>query len=398
MHCDLAGSLRKGAAPKFSLRSLYPRQGRPMRVVLDLRSVHPGLTGIGRYAANLCLSLSRLESSVELAGITTSAGKAFLGSQVDIPLHLVAGTPDWEEFGLPDLLRRLGADVYHSPLFVLPKVRACAYVCTIHDVIPTCRPELTSKGFSEFFHENVLHALRAARHVVTVSEFTRKDLFKHFAIESSRVTTVYEPVSPHFRRWSPAQYESTVREFGLRPGFILSVGAIDRRKNLSRLIEAYQLLTRRVHQAPPLALVGAPSGDGYDISAEISARGLERSVVRLGRVSDQVLSHLYCAAGCFVFPSLYEGFGLPVLEAMASGTPVIASNVSSIPEVAGDAALLINPTDAGEIRRAIEQVFADSTCRDRLVQAGLHRAKEFTLDHQASQLSTLYGGILSSAA
>jgi glycosyltransferase involved in cell wall biosynthesis len=368
-----------------------------MRVALDLRSVHPGLTGIGRYAANLCLSLDQVEAPIEVHGITTPSGKEYLKGMTGAPLHVVAGGPGWDEFGLPDLLRTLRADVYHSPLFVLPKVRACTYICTIHDVIPLARPDLTSPGFSQFFHAHMSHALKSARHIVAVSEFTRIDLLRHFPVDASRVTVIHEPVSPLFCRRPQARSLAVIKELGLQPGFILSVGAIDRRKNLARLIQAYDLLRRR-SDAPPLAVVRAPSGDDIYLAAEVSSRGLDRNVRMLGRVSDDALSHLYSTAACFVFPSLYEGFGLPVLEAMASGTPVVTSRSSSLPEVAGGAALLVNPTDPVGIRDAIEILLVDGTTRERLIEAGIVRAANFSPKKQGAQLSELYARIVRDAA
>jgi len=361
-----------------------------MKVVLDLRSVHPGMTGIGRYALNLCLSLAG-HGSIQLHGVTTIPGADYIRKLIDIPLEIVneGGGPGWDHLVFPDLLRTLEADILHSPLFILPNVKACKYITTLHDVIPLVRPDLCPAEFIEFFKQSMAATLKRADHVVTVSAFSRQDILSHLDIEAHRVTAIHEPISPFFGRRN-----QNGKVFDLEPGFILSVGAIDRRKNLSGLLSAFALLRERRSSVPLLVLVGAPSGDGFDVSAEIERRGLSGFVRCLGRVSDEILAELYGAAGVFVFPSLYEGFGLPVVEAMASGTPVVASGTTSIPEIAGDAALFVNPQDPREIEAAIERVLDDKGLRSWLVEQGLARAAQYSLQSQAEKLHQLYERVL----
>jgi alpha-1,3-rhamnosyl/mannosyltransferase len=299
---------------------------------------------------------------------------------------------------LPDLLRRLGADVYHTPIFVLPAVRACRYLCTIHDVIPRARPDLAPAEFTRFFNEHVGRALKAASHIVTVSEYSKRDCIRHLSLDPGFVTAIHEPVSPLFHPRSAEECADALRGLGLRPGFILSVGAIDRRKNLGRLVEAYGLLRKGKADVPPLVIVGAPSGDGFDLDTEVATRGLRKEVRILGRVPDEAMTRLYSSAGVFVFPSLYEGFGLPVVEAMASGTPVVASKASSLPEVAGDAAVLVDPENAEEIRSAMERVLADADLRADLARRGLGRAAGFSLERQGERLLELYRRLIREAA
>jgi glycosyltransferase involved in cell wall biosynthesis len=370
-----------------------------MKVALDLRCVHAGLTGIGRYAANLYLSLKIAGDAVEIEPIITPAGASYLGSALRSRSHVVtSATAEWETFGLPDLLRSVRADVYHSPLFILPTVRVCATVLTVHDVIPLVRPDLCPPDFLEFFRRNFDRALGTATHVVTVSEHSRSDLLATCGVDSGKVTSIHEPVSPLFQPGPNSDDAKMLERLRLQAGFILSVGAIDRRKNLGRLLDAYRLIQGDRLELPTLVLVGSPSGDGLDIAAEVQRRGLTGAVRALGRVPDETLAALYRQARVFVFPSLYEGFGLPVVEAMASGTPVVASSASSIPEVAGSAAILVNPEDPGEIASALIRVLADEGLRTSLVERGLAQVRQFSLARQGERLCDLYRRIIRMAA
>ena len=370
-----------------------------MRVVLDLRAAHPRLTGIGRYAANLLLSLEKVGQGLELAALTTSAGKEFLGDRPGVAVHVIEqGRSGWTELALPDLLHSLRADVFHSPLFVLPPVRSCPCILTVHDVIPAVRPDLTHDSFAQFFQRNIGPAIRGASRLVTVSIHSQEDLVRIYPQACHRTVPIYEPVSPIFKAIPPMDVEPVLRRLRLAPGYLLSVGAIDRRKNLGGLLDAYALLRVEVSHVPPLVVVGEPSGDGFDAEAQAARLNLGGAVRFLGRVPDHDLACLYCGASALVFPSFYEGFGLPVVEAMASGTAVITSNVSSLPEIAGDAALLVDPVDVRSIKEAMRRILGDLGLRSSLVEKGLRRASEFSLERQGQRLAALYSDVRRSVA
>jgi len=372
---------------------------RAMKAILDLRSVHEGMTGIGRYALNLLQSIRASDPSLPVEVITSPAGRSVIGAQEGVRVHAVSGAgPGWDDLSLPDLLRTLGAQLYHTPLFVLPSVRACKYVCTVHDVIPVVRPDLTHESFSKFFHKYIGKALRCADHVVAVSEFSRQDVLKAFRLDKNRISAVHESVDPIFSRSAASDDERFLKEeFELKPGFILSVGAIDRRKNLKGLLDAYALLGK-AGPVPPLAVVGASSGDDFDLSDEIRKRKFGYQVRVLGRVSDDALARLYSNAAFLAFPSFYEGFGLPVVEAMAAGTPVVTSSASSLPEVAGDAALLVDPADADALAGAMRRLLEDRELREELARKGRCRAERFSLKRHGEELIALYRRVLGIAA
>jgi alpha-1,3-rhamnosyl/mannosyltransferase len=370
-----------------------------MKIVLDLRCAHAGLTGIGRYAVNLCLSLEGARGKIDLLAITGPQGKEYLAPILSCPIFLVPTQgPGLDNLFLPDFLCQRRTDVYHSPLFVLPSVRVAKYIATIHDVIPLARPDLATPDFQQFFHNHVTGALKTASHLVTVSEHARQDCVRHLSLDPRRITAIHEPVSPMFGRRNPTSVAAAAMALGLTPGFVLAVGAFDRRKNLARLVEAYARVRKHRIEAPLLVFAGAPSGDGFDLEQAVSSAGVDKDVRILGRVSDEVLACLYSAASVLVFPSLYEGFGLPVVEAMASGTPVIASRSSSIPEVAGDAAFLVDPESVPEIASAMERVLDDAALRCDLRERGFTRAARFSLDRQAAGLLELYGRLMREAA
>lgn len=298
----------------------------------------------------------------------------------------------WSSLELPDLLARLDADVFHSPLFVLPSVRPCACVATIHDVIPRARPDLTSADFSNFFEASVPHAIQAAARIVTVSEFSKGDILRYFPDAAGKVEVVYQPIAPQFRQLAPDEARRHLGVLGLDPGFALFVGAIDRRKGLVFLLDAWALLPASGAR-PLLVIAGAPSGDALNLNTEVAQRGLGKRVRLLGRVSDDHLPALYGGASAFIFPTLYEGFGLPVLEAMACGTPVVTTGCSSLPEVSGGAAVLVAPESARELADGIQRILSDRALAADLKRRGLLRAAEFSLECQARQMRSLYEAV-----
>ena len=361
-----------------------------MRVAVDLRGAGPDSTGIGRYAVTLCLSLERVLGADRVEAFVTPAAAPVLATRV----HCRLWTPWRAQGALAVLLRRLHVDVLHSPFFPLPRQRVCPYVCTIHDVIPLARPDLTHPEFVRFFRRHVPLVQHASSHIVAVSRHARQEILAHLHETEERVTTIYEAVHPHFTRRSGAHVAHTLTPLGLVPGYFLSVGTLARRKNMTRLLEAYAQLRRWRDAVPPLVLVGGPGGDGYDPVPDMERLALRPHVHLLGRVPDEALACLYTAALALVFPSLYEGFGLPVVEAMACGTPVITSAISALPEVAGGAALLVNPLDVGAIARAMQALLTCPAHRQRLANAGLVQARHFTLEHQGDALVRLYRSVV----
>ena len=365
-----------------------------LRVVVDARPVNPGLTGIGRYAMGLLHSLDLVGGHVEVSAVIGPEGAEMMSGLQRVGLIVAerAGE-EWTHRDLPDLLRRMKAHVLHSPLFVLPRAPGCACVTTIHDVIPRARPDLSSREFNAFFEAHAPRAARESARVVTPSEFSARDIERHLPEAAGRTVVILEPVGEQFRRPEPERMTRVLRGLGLDAGYVLFVGSLDRRKGMVTLLDAWSILVREGRDVPPLVLAGGFGGAALDVESEIRRRGIVEKVKLLGRVEDRVLPALYAGASLFVFPTYYEGFGLPVPEAMACGTPVVSSRTTSIPEVAGDAAILTTPGEPLELSRAISLILHDGALRTDLVLRGARRAAEFSLARQAESLRGLYESI-----
>ena len=240
-------------------------------------------------------------------------------------------------------------------------------------------------------------AARSADRIIAVSEATKRDLQRVLRVPDRQIVVIHEAVGPEFAQPpAPAAVEAVIRRYGLARPYCLFVGNLEPRKNLSRLIEAFGLVRthlRAAGQAPQLVLAGTRAWLYNGVLRAVETHGLATGVVFTGYVPPADLPALYAAAACFVFPSVYEGFGLPVLEAMAAGTPVVASRAGAIPEVAGDAALLIDADRPAVIAEAIETVLADPLLRGRLVERGRARARTFTWEDVARQTLAVYEGV-----
>ncbi len=300
--------------------------------------------------------------------------------------------PLWVEFWTGPL------DLFHATDFVLPPVKAnTRTIVTIHDLSFIREPDTVMPGMMAHLKRWVPQSVKRAEHVIAVSEATRQDLIELYQTPPEKITTLYHGVTPEFKVIKePSPLASVRQKYGLgerlegRP-FILSLGTIQPRKNYRRLIQAFAKIDRSFS-----LVIGGDKGWKYEnIFAEVARQGLEKRVHFLGFVADADLPALYNAASLFVFPSLYEGFGLPLLEAMSCGTPVIASNRSAMPEVVGQAGLLVDPRDTPAIAAAISKVLADPNLHQRLSQAGLIQATRFSWADMAGRLLKLYHQLLS---
>jgi glycosyltransferase involved in cell wall biosynthesis len=270
---------------------------------------------------------------------------------------------------------------------------------------PTCH-DLTVLTHAQFHTvENkvncllgVLRALYRGTHFLAISQATAQDLKQHLGVPAERITRVYSGTASHFRPLPEGQAAARVAErFGLTRPFVLSVGTLEPRKNLRRLLEAYAGLSPELRQEFPLVICGG-AGWKHEETAAYLARQPELSGVRqLGRVADADLVALYGAAAVFAFPSLAEGFGLPVVEAMACGTPVVTANLSALPEIAGAGGLLVDPYDVAAIRQALCVLLSQPAERQRLGQLALDQAAKFSWTQTARETLALYERVAASA-
>jgi len=263
-------------------------------------------------------------------------------------------------------------------------------IASIHDAIPYVQPQ-TSTALDWLVQRVWLPlAGRRARHILTLSRQSSADLQRCLAIPARKITVIPLAAETHFRPIPLAQRHPILERHGLEPPYILYVGSVEPRKNLLRLLQAYQRL-RQWSTRWRLVIVGARNyWKSSPIARAVQDSGLQGCVHFTGYIPDEDLPALYSAADLFAFPSLYEGFGLPVLEAMACGTPVVTSNSSSLPEVVGDAALLVDPYDVEALAEAMRQILADPQLAEDLRQRGLQRASEFSWERTAQSTVAVY--------
>jgi glycosyltransferase involved in cell wall biosynthesis len=286
-------------------------------------------------------------------------------------------------------------DVYHGPAVFLPHVKlGYRTVVTIHDLVSFLFPETVPRKYSLYMRLMTRLAARSADRIIAVSEATKADLVRTLRVPVTKIAVIHEAVGPEFARPLPSGAVGAVAErYGLRSPYCLFVGNLEPRKNLPRLIEAFAEVRRRLARSPrppQLVLVGTRAWLHSGILRAVESRGLGADVVFTDYVPLADLPALYAGATCFVFPSLYEGFGLPVLEAMAAGAPVVAARAGSIPEVAGDAALLVDAQRSGELATALETLLTDAPLRERLIERGRARAARFDWETVARQTLAIY--------
>ncbi|NOZ30242.1 MAG: glycosyltransferase family 4 protein [Chloroflexi bacterium] len=365
-----------------------------MHIVIDARTVTPHFPGIGRYVSNLLRALPPIMAPGEQLTLLTLS---------DVPTAheravRVRGGPfslrqQWE---VPRALSRLRADVYHSTYFLMPYRPGVPTVLTVYDLIPILYPEAVSRRARWLFPHLLRLALRAAHRVIAISTATKKDLCRVTGVPESRIDVIPLAPDPRFVP-QPGPMIAHLRErLGLPPRYALYVGSNKPHKNLVRLIEAWGLVSK-TPEAAGWALVIAGVWDPRYPEARQRARtlGLQDQVRFLGPVDEADLPALYGGAELFVFPSLYEGFGLPVLEAMACGAPVVCSDRASLPEVAGDAALLVDPTDAEALAGAITRLLTDEGLRQEMRRRALARAAEFSWERTACMTLAVYRAMAS---
>jgi glycosyltransferase involved in cell wall biosynthesis len=288
----------------------------------------------------------------------------------------------------------LDLDVVHDPTgAMLLTLTGGARVLTIHDVIPYVYPETSTRLDWLIYHMWLPRTARKADAIITDSGPSREDIVTHLSVPPERVEVVPLAADRRFRPMKTAEVEPVLQEYGVERPYILYVGALESRKNLPRLLEAYALL-RQWSELWKLVIVGARKWKSSPIFDTVQRLALEPHVYFTGYVKDEHLPAIYAGADLFAFPSLYEGFGLPILESMACGTPVVTSNSSSLPEVAGDVAILVDPYNVEEIAEAMRRVLEDGDLAQELRKGGLERAAQFTWERTARETVAVYEKVI----
>jgi glycosyltransferase involved in cell wall biosynthesis len=342
------------------------------------------ITGVERVAHEVARRMLESERHDVLCFADASRAHAFAGER-GVPVAMGAGALRrhlWEQCQLPELARRLGVQWLYNPINTAP-VAVRDQVVVIHDAAFLSPNASQTLAFRTLYTQLATRLVQTARGIVTVSEFSRGELIERLGARPEQVRVVPNGVSPHFR---PQPADGVRRAHGLPPDYVLYVGSLEPRKNLRVLLQALRLLAeRRRLEGHRLVLVGCRGANFQDDGLATAIAQAGERVQVLGYVPDHDLPALYAGATAFVYPSLYEGFGLPPLEAMACGAPVIASAAAAIPEVVGDAGLLFPPHDAEALADALARLIADASLRGELSRRGLARAAHFSWDQAAQR-------------
>jgi len=299
----------------------------------------------------------------------------------------------WEQLAQPWTLKQIGADLVHGPVFIGPLLTPCPVIVTIHDLSFIRFPTLFRPANRLYLKVLTQLSARRARRLIAVSAHTATEITRLLGIPPERIDIIYHGVEPAFRPLPTAAVETFRQHQGLPERFVLFVGTLEPRKNLVRLVEAFAQFRRQeaASRGPVKLVLAGGRGWLYDrLFARVEALALDQDVLFPGYVPNDELPLWYNAALALVYPSLYEGFGLPVLEALACGTPVLTSNVSSLPEAAGDAALTVDPHDVEALAEGLNRLLTDEPLRDRLRTRGLAHARRFTWPHTARETVRTY--------
>ena len=371
-----------------------------MHIAIDAHSVGTGLAGNETYAANLVEALAEVDRENRYTVYVTRA-EAFerfkgrwpnVGVRRTLPHTPLLRVP----FTLSAELRRRPVDLLHVQ-YTAPPAAPCPVVVTVHDLSFEHLPETFKRRSWMQLRLTVRRTVRRAAHVIAPSEFTRRDLIETYKLDPARVSAIPLAASARFGPVTDAgEIERVRRHYGLEGDYILAVGSIQPRKNLARLVRAYSGLRRERGRSnlPQLVLVGKKAWLYGETLKAVEEEGVGDSVVLTGYVSEGDLPALYTGALCFAYPSYYEGFGLPPLEAMRCGTAVLTGDRTSLPEVVGDAGLTADPFDTGAIQGALARLIEDEALRAELGARGLKRAEAFDWRDTARMTLQVYRRVM----
>lgn len=364
-----------------------------MRIGVDARLIHHQPAGIGKYTWHLLRALSQLDLDDEFIifqhrkyGEQLVSQRNFRRATLYAPVHTRL-----EQYMLPVELLRFQLSLLHCTDFIPPLHTRIPTVITVHDLAFLHYPHFMTAESAAYYGQ-IDRAVRAAHHIIVPSESTKRDVVGMLGVRANKISVIYEAAAEIFKPLPIVETQAEMQaEFNIPQDYILFVGTIEPRKNISGLLNAFHGLRSVYGHSETGLVIAGGTGWLYDETLEMVKKlGLESSVYFLGRVSDETLHKLYVGARLHVHPAHYEGFGLPPLEAMACGTPTIVSNVSSLPEVVNDAALLVDPNNWEEITVAMHRLLSDAALHAEMRQKGLQRASCFSWQRAAAATLDVY--------
>jgi glycosyltransferase involved in cell wall biosynthesis len=372
----------------------------PYDICIDARKIED--YGIGTYIRSLVLQLAEIDEENRYLLLTRVAPRDF---PLDLPESFQLVQERSPVYSLRELatvawkLFRMRVDLYHSTHYVLPAVVPGPVVATIHDIIHLLYPEFLPSRLAFFYAQRMIRrTLSRGDRIIAVSRNTKADLARYFNVDTAKVQVVHNGVDDAYRRPLPEEeIERWMRQLELRRPYVLFVGnAAKPHKNLDNVVQAYGWARKRFDFKAPLVCVGERSGVEFKIRQRAEQLGIPGEVVLLGHVAGEALPAIYQGASLFLYPTLYEGFGLPVIEAMASGVPVITSNTSALKEIAEGYAHLVDPLDVPALGEAIVSLMSDADHRASLAKLGRRRAEDFRWRRTAERTLEVYKSAIAS--
>jgi glycosyltransferase involved in cell wall biosynthesis len=369
----------------------------PPRLGLDVRLTYYTAGGIAKYIRHIAADLPAL-APADAHFHFYRRGHKFTYSQLARRVDCVTPAHHrWERLALAAEVAPYRLDVLHSPDFVPPQCGYRRSIITVHDLTFLLYPQFLTPASRRYYNDQIRWAVKRATAIAADSAATQADLVNLLAVPPEKVTVIPLGLDPQFAPATPSQSAldgAALARLGLTPGYVLFVGTFEPRKNVAGLLRAYAGLRQQAPGAPPLVLVGRAGWLFEETLSQIQALDLERHVRMLRELPDDRLPAVYRAAGVLVLPSHYEGFGFPVLEAMGCGTPAVIADRASLPEIAGDAAVMVSPDDEEAMTAALAQVLSDTALRGEMIRRGLARARGFTWERTARETLALYRGVL----
>lgn len=363
-----------------------------MKIAFDLRRIKN--PGIGRYMKCLVEAILKQEPQHDYLLILPPGAEGMIQAGSSSAKTITPKLKYYsirEQIQLPRILHDYKVDLLHAPHFMLPLVRPCPSVVTIHDVIGlTWKEDLRSRIGRVYYRWMISAAVRLADRIITDSKFSRDDIVRCLGVDREKVKVVYPGICPDFQQISDnVQLENIRTKYRIEDDYIVYAGIYKPRKNHAALLRAFRTFLSNERHAT-LVLVGPLNEGEQELRRLANELGISKKVIFTGYVSDSELEALYSGARVYACPSLYEGFGFTVLEAMACGTAVVCSGETSLPEVAGDAALYANPRNAEEFARALHDVFTNGSLRATLIEKGRKNLRRFSWTNTAKETLRVY--------